>query len=756
MKKNLIYTGIGFVGALLVMLTIGAAGVGPVYRGNFIGTTPGAFQGDGSLLTGIVASGTNQSPALSDWNINGFSQTNLNNLSSTGTVTAASFSGDGSNIVNNIANYGRFYGNIGKQSIYETNSFVLKERFPIGTNAISITGSVGIGGFYAYDSASGNYYTPTNTSIASATFVVHKTNSSAGKDVWVLADIVNGTGPIFFLTNNASPSVFPTGPWFPNENNFLINYGVTETNLVVGEIQVNSQIQNAQLANRTLRYDPYGRAIAFSGSGPIATLALVPGGGLNGSYFTNSVTFVTNNILQQMIDVVEIDRWTISRDGSTNQIFNPILFGNLTLQTYSQYLHDNGLKAGMHADYGVWDPSGTAENGTFASYPYYHIDAQNMVSNGVDYVMIDTTGKPPLNFFSQEDLFLQFVDELRSAQITFNRPLFIHGALAGSFTTFAPWMLSCDGWWVGGDTGTDAFYLQALKESAGWRGYGKYPVLVNPSDAAFTGSASDARRLASFAAIGPCSLQFLNTNNLTSFTVAAFTNSEFRAIWKDSVGNPGWQISSNATGEVWSRQLANGDVAVAMINLTGSAGTLSVSWADLKIAPTNTQLICRDVFERTNVIQSSSLTRAVGSHEGALWRLSPGISTNSIDSTFYNFVASGGSGSGFPLSNDANFGGFSGTNIQSLSFSGSNTNVTVTAKGGGSITFSNGVNSSISGMDALGQMFGNGSGITNSPFVGLKFDHLDFSSRTTSIAGFIAFVATNGVTYYLQLGTNVP
>jgi hypothetical protein len=209
--------------------------------------------------------------------------------------------------------------------------------------------------------------------------------------------------------------------------------------------------------------------------------------------------------------------------------------------------------------------------------------------------------------------------------LTYNYPVFIKGAFNGAFKTFFnDWMTAADSWELGADTGTDTSYLNTIKQSTGWRGAGRYPTLQNPDDTTFTGSVLTAQKLGNYMVIGPCNIQWLNTNNLTSSTVTVQTNDEFRAIWHDAAASPGWQISSNnSTGEVWGRYMANGDIVVAMINRTAGTVTLSASWKDLKISPTNTLMVCRDVYERTNSVQASALTRSCRANEGSLWRLTP-------------------------------------------------------------------------------------------------------------------------------------
>lgn len=60
-----------------------------------------------------------------------------------------------------------------------------------------------------------------------------------------------------------------------------------------------------------------------------------------------------------------------------------------------------------------------------------------------------------------------------------------------------------------------------------------------------------------------------------------YTNTAMIAIDQDPLVLPAQVVSSNATTEVWSRRLVNGDRAVALINKTGSSQAIRVSLAAL-------------------------------------------------------------------------------------------------------------------------------------------------------------------------------
>lgn len=680
----------------------------------------------------IVVSATNAIPFL---NGNG-TNTSLYNVDIVG--------GNGRGLTNVLTSRVRFIDTGNGQDVFNTNIFYLEERTPRSLTDHPIALYLTILGIYKWDASSGRYYTPTNDPSSPAA-VIYATNSTT----WVLNDISDGI-EIYWLTNNGAPSVFPWGPWYPdtatiNASLLLAN----QTNVLIANAPYKGIIESAQTSLRSTITENSTRSAAL-GSKPI-TLVTLYDSGVNANMLTNAVDYITDNNLVGEVDVLEIDRWTASRNAGGDQIFNSTDFPNLTLSSYAGYLHSVGLKAGVHEDAGVFDPN----NGVTGSYPYYHRDATNILANAIDLVLLDSTEAFSIDNRNSGDLYAAFVKEFRDAQITYNHPLFIHGAVNGGFDSFENWMVSCDTWYFAADSGGDDDYLMVIDQSAGWIGNGKYPILANP-DSTFTGSVEGARRYWGLAAITPAHAQLLNTNSLNSDMVGVMTNSDFKNIWRDAAGNSGWLVSSNATGEVRARRLDNGDLAIYFMNLTAGPGTLTVNWVDLKIS-TNQTLICRDVFEGTNDSRSISLSRALAANEGSLWRIYHLTDTNAFDSNFANYVSSiAGTGSATNAIANTNGVGTNTTFYGTTTFTGSSdTNSLLSVFG--TITISNSVSAKpVLSIDTAGSVTANLSGSTNLPASGISFTGFDTSPFTNLIAARIPVFTNSSVVYYLVLSTNAP
>jgi alpha-galactosidase len=67
-------------------------------------------------------------------------------------------------------------------------------------------------------------------------------------------------------------------------------------------------------------------------------------------------------------------------------------------------------------------------------------------------------------------------------------------------------------------------------------------------------------------------------------TEAILLNKEIIAINQDPLGVPGWRVRKMDQIEVWKRPLADGDIAVALVNLDEKPCSVDVTWAQLNIS----------------------------------------------------------------------------------------------------------------------------------------------------------------------------
>ncbi|MEU3059719.1 ricin-type beta-trefoil lectin domain protein [Streptomyces subrutilus] len=110
-------------------------------------------------------------------------------------------------------------------------------------------------------------------------------------------------------------------------------------------------------------------------------------------------------------------------------------------------------------------------------------------------------------------------------------------------------------------------------------------------------------------------------SELTPEGLAALGNTDLIALDQDRLGRQGAVVSSNATFEILTRQLAGGDRAVAVLNRSGSARDIHVPLAEVGLPGCTVDAKELWTGERRRV--SDALTGRLAAHDTAVWRLDP-------------------------------------------------------------------------------------------------------------------------------------
>jgi alpha-galactosidase len=106
---------------------------------------------------------------------------------------------------------------------------------------------------------------------------------------------------------------------------------------------------------------------------------------------------------------------------------------------------------------------------------------------------------------------------------------------------------------------------------------------------------------------------------MTQATHDTLTNSEVIAIDQDKAGRQGSRVAKDGDKEVWTKHLANGDLAVGLFNRGDSAGAITAAWTDLKLSGNHK---VRDLWQHTDLgSMKDSLSAQVPSHGVVLIRV---------------------------------------------------------------------------------------------------------------------------------------
>jgi len=99
------------------------------------------------------------------------------------------------------------------------------------------------------------------------------------------------------------------------------------------------------------------------------------------------------------------------------------------------------------------------------------------------------------------------------------------------------------------------------------------------------------------------------------------TAPELVALNQDPVGKQARRIRHDQTGDVWVRELADGDLAIALLNLGEAAREIHVGLEDLALAP-EAHVRIRDLWQRADVPGSrDDVSAHVGPHSATVLRI---------------------------------------------------------------------------------------------------------------------------------------
>lgn len=338
--------------------------------------------------------------------------------------------------------------------------------------------------------------------------------------------------------------------------------------------------------------------------------------------------------------VVVDDCWQGGRDESGKLFADPERFPS-GMDGLAAYVHRAGLKFGIYSSPG----SETCAN-HWDSYPVYGIaslgheeqDAQTFADWGVDYLKYDWCRADITDGLERPAAF----SKMRDALAKTGRPI-VYGI--SEYGDTAPWTWAApiaNLWRTTSDIqptwNSVSSIIQSQAKLASYSGPGAWndPDMLQVGNG--TMSAAENRTHFGMWAMLAAPL-FLGTDvdALNEQTVAVISNPEIIAIDQDARGSQASLVSDRSGAQVWARQLAGGDIAVALMNTTGQGQTIGATLEQLggEAAP----YIVRDAWGRKDISNTAkSISAHVASHDTAVLRLRAGS-----DPTLPGLVSAAGS-----------------------------------------------------------------------------------------------------------------
>jgi alpha-galactosidase len=121
---------------------------------------------------------------------------------------------------------------------------------------------------------------------------------------------------------------------------------------------------------------------------------------------------------------------------------------------------------------------------------------------------------------------------------------------------------------------------------------------------------------------------------MSAATRSILTNTEVIGVNQDWGGRQGNRLVDNGNTEVWTKPMANGSVAVVLLNRGSGTATVSTSAAQIGLGSASSYSV-RDLWAHTTSTTSGSISASVPAHGAAMYVVSgggtpPGNSTYSL------------------------------------------------------------------------------------------------------------------------------
>jgi len=369
-----------------------------------------------------------------------------------------------------------------------------------------------------------------------------------------------------------------------------------------------------------------------------------PMGWMTWNYFGDNIN---EQVLREMADAIVAsgmvnagyrylmidDGWQGGRDNKNNIIPDPKKFPS-GIKALADYVHSRGMKLGIYSDAAPLTCAGYT-----ASLNFEEQDAKTFASWGVDYLKYDYCHAPK-DAESAKIRYRKMADALRrSGSIVFS---------VCEWGERKPWLWAAN---VGGHLWRTTFDVRDKwqRKSGETDGEGLMDILdVNAELHQFSGpgrwndpdmlivglygkkgpsgdlggvGCNDTEYQSNMSLWSIMAAPLIATNDVRSMnreTKRILLNAEVIAVNQDALGKQGERKIKNDIWNVFVKPLANGDVAVAILNRSESNRTFSLSWKELGLAGS---FEMRDLWEHKIIGRSERWNGNVKSHETKLFRL---------------------------------------------------------------------------------------------------------------------------------------
>src|SRR5262245_45146697 len=331
---------------------------------------------------------------------------------------------------------------------------------------------------------------------------------------------------------------------------------------------------------------------------------------------TMADAMATNGMKDAGFTYINIDdTWEGERDASGNITSNKKF---PDMKALADYVHSKGLKLGIYSSPG---PNTCA--GYEGSYGHEEQDARTWAAWGIDYLKYDWCGARTIY---TDDEMPAVYQKMGDALLATGRPIVYSLCQYGRQDV---WKWGPD---VGGNLWRTTGDIRDAWESMARIGFNQNdlapyarPGHFNDPDMLEIGNGGmtpdEYRTHMSLWSILAAPL--LAGNDLRTMTpeiTEILVNREVIAVDQDRDGKQGTRLSQSGEQEIWTRQLAGGDVAVAMFNRGAAPASMTVQWTQIGVTRKPSRV--RDVWAHSDVgVGASEYSTTVPAHGVAMLRV---------------------------------------------------------------------------------------------------------------------------------------
>jgi alpha-galactosidase len=304
-----------------------------------------------------------------------------------------------------------------------------------------------------------------------------------------------------------------------------------------------------------------------------------------------------------------------SRDGSGNLVASRAKFPS-GMKALADYVHGKGLKLGIYSSAGL-----TTCAGYPASLGNEQRDANLWASWGIDYLKYDNCGDH--RGLSGQARYTAMRDALAGT----GRQIFFAICNWGNDNVIQWGPATGNSWRTTGDIqGNWNSVMGILDAQPRYAGVSRPGAWNDPDMLEVGHGLTDTEARAHFSLWALLNAPLLAGNDLRTMsaaTKATLTNTEVIAVNQDWGGRQGNRLVDNGDTEVWTKPMANGSVAVVLLNRGGGTAAVSTSASQIGLGSAASYSV-RDLWSHTTGTTTGAISASIPAHGAAMYVVSGG------------------------------------------------------------------------------------------------------------------------------------